>query len=68
MYMRWKNWRTVFLKSWLHCRARQLAGYKSEIERSYTPPSVSPAVLGREGERWIEQAGARDNVKGKNFV
>lgn len=45
--------------TYLRCPARlylQLAGYRSEIERRYTPPSISPALLGIEGEKLIEQA------------
>lgn len=45
--------------TYFRCPAKlylKLAGYRSEIERRYTPPSVSPAILGREGEKLIEQA------------
>ncbi|MEM3906137.1 MAG: PD-(D/E)XK nuclease family protein [Nitrososphaerota archaeon] len=45
--------------TYLRCPAKlylKLAGFRSEIERRYTPPSVSPAMLGREGEKLIEQA------------
>ncbi|MGC8935415.1 MAG: hypothetical protein ACP5LN_09690 [Thermoproteota archaeon] len=52
---------TIFdeIFTYLKCPAKlylKLAGYKSEIKRKYTPPSVSPAMLGREGEKLIEQA------------
>ncbi|MBO3842768.1 MAG: PD-(D/E)XK nuclease family protein [Candidatus Brockarchaeota archaeon] len=57
------NFEEIF--TYLRCPAKlylQLAGYKSEVERRYSPPSISPAVLGREGERRIEQAFKRQLI------
>ncbi|MEM3714605.1 MAG: PD-(D/E)XK nuclease family protein [Nitrososphaeria archaeon] len=58
--------------TYLRCPARlylKLAGFRSEIERRYTPPSVSPAILGREGEKLIEQAFKRQlEVRGSSVA
>ncbi|MEM2173270.1 MAG: PD-(D/E)XK nuclease family protein [Thermoproteota archaeon] len=45
--------------TYFKCPARlylRLIGCESEIRRKHVPPSVSPALLGRNGERLIEQS------------
>ncbi|MEM3449373.1 MAG: PD-(D/E)XK nuclease family protein [Nitrososphaerota archaeon] len=45
--------------TYLKCPARlylRLIGCESEIERKHVPPGISPALLGRNGERLLEQS------------
>ncbi|MEM4522123.1 MAG: PD-(D/E)XK nuclease family protein [Nitrososphaeria archaeon] len=49
------NFEEIF--TYYRCPARlylKLAGFRSEILRRYTPPSISPSELGKEGELMIE--------------